>query len=94
MTLIPIKGLRVPSQNTNLLGGVAQILLYPRPSLCLTDVGLFIQPKSQQLSHARTKDGQMNGQMDKISIGVTKENHPSVCFDYKFGNKYFRFVFL
>ena len=43
-----IEGLGAPSQKTSLLGGVAQILTYPRPSPCLTDVGLFVRPKSQQ----------------------------------------------
>ena len=31
-----------------LLGGVVKILIYPRPSSCLADVGLFDRPKSQQ----------------------------------------------
>ena len=29
-------------QKTSLLGGVAQILIYPRPSPCLANVGLFV----------------------------------------------------
>ena len=31
-----------PSRKVNLLGGVAQTLIYPRPSPSLTDVGLFV----------------------------------------------------
>ena len=37
-----------PSQKTSLLGGVAQIFIYPRSSLRLADVGLFVRPISQQ----------------------------------------------
>ena len=48
MALIPIEGLGASSQKTSLLGGVAQILIYPRPSSCLADVGLFVRSKSQQ----------------------------------------------
>ena len=48
MALIPLEGLGAPSQKTSLLGRVAQILINPRPSPCLADVGLFVQPKSQQ----------------------------------------------
>jgi len=47
MALIPLEGLRAPSKKTSLLGGVAQILIFPRPSPCLADVGLFVRPKSQ-----------------------------------------------
>jgi len=42
------EGLGTPSQKTSLLGGVAQILIYPRPSPRLADV-LFVRPKSQQI---------------------------------------------
>ena len=42
------EGLGTPSQKTSLLGGVAQILINPRPSPRLADVGLFVRPKSQQ----------------------------------------------
>jgi len=38
-----MEGLKAPSQKTNLLGGVAQILIYARPSLCLADMGLFVR---------------------------------------------------
>ena len=48
MALIPVEGLGALSQKTNFLGGVAQILIYPRSFPRLTDVGLFIRPKSQQ----------------------------------------------
>ena len=54
MALIPLEGLGAPSQKTSLLGGVAQILIFPRPSPRLADVGLFVRPKSQQ-SSLRTK---------------------------------------
>ena len=47
MALIPLEGLGTPSQKTSFLGGVVQILRYPRPSLPLADVGLFVRPKSQ-----------------------------------------------
>ena len=47
MALIPLVGLEAPSQKTSLLGGVAQILIFPRPSPRLADVGLFVRPKSQ-----------------------------------------------
>ena len=43
-----VEGLGAPSQKTSLLGGVAQILINPRPSPRLADVGLFVLPKSQQ----------------------------------------------
>ena len=43
-----LEGLEAPSQKTSLLGGVAQILIFPRPSPRLADVGLFVRPKSQQ----------------------------------------------
>ena len=49
MALIPLEGLGAPSQKTSLLGGVAQILINPRPSPRLADVGLFVRPKSQHL---------------------------------------------
>ena len=39
MALIPLEGLGAPSQKTSLLGGVAQILINPRPSPRLADVG-------------------------------------------------------
>ena len=42
------EGLGAPSQKTSFLGGVAQILIFPRPSPRLADVGLFVRPKSQQ----------------------------------------------
>ena len=45
-------GLGAPSQKTSLLGGVAQILINPRPSPCLTDVGLFAWPKSPTVRNA------------------------------------------
>ena len=48
MTLIPLEVLGAPSQKTSLLGGVVQILIFPRPSPRLADVGLFVRPKSQQ----------------------------------------------
>ena len=48
MALIPFEGLGAPSQKTSLLGGVAQILINPRPSPRQADVGLFVRPKSQQ----------------------------------------------
>ena len=55
MALIPIEGSGAPSQKTCLLlGGVAQILILPRPSSRLADVRLFVRPKSQQ-SLPRTK---------------------------------------
>ena len=54
MALIPLEGLGAPPQKTSLLGGVAQILIYPRPSPRLADVGLFVRPKSQQFP-PRTK---------------------------------------
>ena len=38
-----LKGFGAPSQKTRLLGGVAQILIYPRPSSCLADVRLFVR---------------------------------------------------
>ena len=47
MSLIPIEGLGASSQNTNFLGRVVQILIYPRPSPSLADVGIFVRPKSQ-----------------------------------------------
>jgi len=53
MTLILIKGLEAPSQKTNLLSGVAQILIYQRPSPCLADVGLFVQPKENDSDYWR-----------------------------------------
>ena len=31
------------SQKVNMLGGVAQTLIYPRPSTSLADVGLFVR---------------------------------------------------
>ena len=46
--LVSLEGLGAPSQKTSLLGGVAQILIYSRPSPRLADVGLFVRPKSQQ----------------------------------------------
>ena len=36
------EGLGAPSQNTSLLGGVTQILIFPRPSPRLSNVGLFV----------------------------------------------------
>ena len=48
MALIPIEELGTPSQKTSLLGRVAQVLINPRPSPRLADVGLFVRPKSQQ----------------------------------------------
>ena len=48
MALIPLVGLGAPSQKTSLLGGVVLILINPRPSPRLADVGLFVRPKSQQ----------------------------------------------
>ena len=45
MALIPHEGLGALSQKTSLLGGVAQILISPRPSSRLADVGLFVRPK-------------------------------------------------
>ena len=40
------EGLGAPSQKTSLLGGVAQILIYPRPSSPrLVDVGLFVSSR-------------------------------------------------
>ena len=42
-----IEGVGAPSQKTSLLGEVAQILINPRPSPRLADVGLFVRPKSQ-----------------------------------------------
>ena len=53
MALIPLEGLGAPSQKTSLLGGVAQILINPRPSPRLADVGLFVRPKSQHYDHDR-----------------------------------------
>jgi len=44
-------GFGAPSQKISLLGGVAQILIYPRPSSCLPDVGIFVRLKSQQIFH-------------------------------------------
>ena len=41
------EGFGAPSQKPSFLGGVAQILIYLRPSPCLVDVGLFVRPKSQ-----------------------------------------------
>ena len=35
-----------PKRLVSLLGGVAQILINPRPSPRLADVGLFVRPKS------------------------------------------------
>ena len=49
MALIPLERLGAPSQKTSLLGGFAQILINPRPSPRLANVGLFVQPKSQQV---------------------------------------------
>jgi len=49
MALIPLEGLGAQSQKTSLLGGVAQILIYPGPSPRLADVGLFVRSKSQQM---------------------------------------------
>ena len=49
-----VEGLGAPSQKTSLLGGVAQILIFPRPSPRLADVRLFVRHKSQQ-SPPRTK---------------------------------------
>ena len=49
LALIPIVGSGAPSQKTSLLGGVAQILINPRPSSRLADVGLFVRLKSQQI---------------------------------------------
>ena len=43
--LLEPEGLGAPSQKTSLLGGVAQILISPRPSPRLADVGLFVRPK-------------------------------------------------
>jgi len=43
MALISLIRLGAPSQKVNLLGGVAQTLIYPRPSPSLTDVGLFVR---------------------------------------------------
>jgi len=37
-----IEGLGAPSQKTRLLGGIAQIVIFPRPSPRLADVGLFV----------------------------------------------------
>ena len=48
------EGLGAPSQKTSHLSGVAQILIFPRSSPCLGDVGQFVRPKSQQ-SPPRTK---------------------------------------
>ena len=55
MALIPLEGLGAPSQKTSLLGGVAQILINPRPSPRLADVGLFVRPKSQHQIHRDSK---------------------------------------
>ena len=41
-------GLGAPSQKTSILGRVVQILIYLKLSPPLTDVGLFVRPKSQQ----------------------------------------------
>ena len=49
MALIPLARTRGKIQKTSLLGRVAQILINPRPSPCLADVGLFVRLKSQQL---------------------------------------------
>jgi len=38
-----LKDFETPSQNTSLLGGVVQILIYPRSFTCLADVGLFVK---------------------------------------------------
>ena len=53
MTLIPIEGLDVQSQKTNLPSRVALILIYSRSSLYLAYVGLFVRPKSQHPSTPR-----------------------------------------
>ena len=45
---IESEGPGAPSQKTSLLGGVVQILIFPRSSPRLADVGLFVRPKSQQ----------------------------------------------
>ena len=54
MALIPHEGPGAPSQKTSLVGGVAQILISPRPSPRLADVGLFCSTQTQQ-SPPRTK---------------------------------------
>ena len=45
------EGLGASSQKTSMLGGVAQILINPRSSPRLADVGLFVRPKSQNLNY-------------------------------------------
>ena len=50
MALILLEGLGAPSQKTSLLGGVVQILIYPRPSPRLAVVGLFVRPKCQHFT--------------------------------------------
>ena len=48
MDLKNLQGLEVSSQKTSLLSEVTQILIHSKSSPCLADVGLFVQPKSQQ----------------------------------------------
>ena len=55
MALIPTERLGTPSQKNSLLDGVVQILIYPRSSPPLADVGLFVRPKSQH-SDSSTED--------------------------------------
>ena len=59
-------GLGAPSQKTSLLGRVAQILIYPRPSLRLADVGLFVRPKSQQ--SPSNKESPLQAQLSSVKI--------------------------
>ena len=61
MDLIPIEGLGTLYQKTILLGRVAQILIYPRLSPRLADVGLYlfdpipiIPPRIKSLSASST----------------------------------------
>ena len=52
--LLSTEGFGAPSQKTSLLGGVAQILIYPRPSPRLAEVGLFVRPKFQHKFYKKT----------------------------------------
>ena len=55
MALISIEGLGAPSKKTSLLGGVAQILIYPRSSSCLADVDYLFDPNLNNPNKNRTE---------------------------------------
>ena len=74
MALIPLEGLGAPSQKTSLLGGVAQILIFSRPSPRLVDVGLFVRPKSQHIGHVGSTENKNKSIISKLKGYDVSEN--------------------